>query len=367
MANLDKKKIITIIIALGLLAIIATVIILAIPKDKPNNEEPPSNENVITKNYSYQKYYIEDDYEEAGNNSTKVLGLATNANEYKKILSQNKVIIREDETVKEKDYTKEKYILVVIKSDACSENILENKTTIEDDKTTITFDVEIGCGVCGDSYTLYEIAVPKNDELSENIEVKWNINENPDACDPNMDLKPILYLYPEKKTDITIDFSNENLLTTTYPKFENSWQVTVHPNGDIYDQNNKYYYALYWESLRTNKVDFNEGFYVSKDNAITFLEEKLPILGLNDKERNEFIMYWLPILESNEHNLIYFELTEELQSENKLIIEPQPDTLIRIRMHVKKVSEKTTIKEQQLTKATRQGFTAIEWGGVLYN
>ena len=77
-------------------------------------------------------------------------------------------------------------------------------------------------------------------------------------------------------------------------------------------------------------------------------------------------MYWLPILEKNEHNLVYFELTEELQKDNKLLISPQPDTLIRIRIHVKQIAKKENIKEQKLTSYERKGFVAVEWGGVIH-
>ena len=96
------------------------------------------------------------------------------------------------------------------------------------------------------------------------------------------------------------------------------------------------------------------------------LEEKLSIIGLNAKERNEFIMYWLPVLEKNKKSLVYFELTKERDSYNKLIIRPKPDSLLRVAMHVKKVNKKTSIKEEVLPKFDRKGFTAVEWGGVIY-
>ena len=182
----------------------------------------------------------------------------------------------------------------------------------------------------------------------------------------NTILKPVLYLYPETEMNVEVTFAKPELLTTTYPKYIDSWSVKVLPNGDMYDQNGKYYYALYWEELSTNKFNFNEGFYVEKDNAIDFLEEKLSILGLNYKERNEFIMYWLAILEQNKKSLVYFETTESLQKENELIINPKPDSLLRIRMHVKKVNHKTEIKEQELPQFERKGFTAVEWGGIIY-
>ncbi|HOP65585.1 MAG TPA: hypothetical protein PLX66_00970 [Bacilli bacterium] len=176
--------------------------------------------------------------------------------------------------------------------------------------------------------------------------------------------KPVLYLYPTEKTNINVNFEYPNLLTTTYPKFNRFWNVTAYPNGDLYDNKGNYYYALYWEELKNHDIPFTEGFYVTKENAISFLEEKLTIIGLNAKERNEFIMYWLPILEKNGKSLVYFELTEERDSYNRLIINPEPDSLLRVAIHVKKVSKEVNIKEEKLTTFERTGFAAVEWGGV---
>lgn len=178
--------------------------------------------------------------------------------------------------------------------------------------------------------------------------------------------KPVLYLYPKEKTKVKVSFLHNELLTTTYPKFIKSWEVTADKDGNLTDKNGRNYYALYWEELKNHDIDFNEGFYVEGKNAIEFLEEKLAILGLNERESNEFIMYWLPILEKNEKNLIYFELTEERDKYNKLIITPKPDSILRIAMHVKKVNKKVNIKEQKLPTFNRIGFTAIEWGGVIH-
>jgi len=38
---------------------------------------------------------------------------------------------------------------------------------------------------------------------------------------------------------------------------------------------------------------------VTEENAEKFLEEKLDILGLNEKEKTDFITYWLPVLLRN--------------------------------------------------------------------
>lgn len=178
--------------------------------------------------------------------------------------------------------------------------------------------------------------------------------------------KPILYLYPTETTNVKIEFEHPEYLTTTYPKFNDSWEVIANYNGDLYDKDNKYYYALYWDEIRVHEIDFQEGFYVTKENAISFLEEKLSIIGLNDREKNEFIMYWLPVLEKNGQNLVYFELTDERESYNKLLITPAPNSMLRVSIHIKKVNNFVNIKEQELENFERKGFTVVEWGGMIY-
>ena len=71
-------------------------------------------------------------------------------------------------------------------------------------------------------------------------------------------------------------------------------------------------------------------------------------------------------LEKNENNLVYFELTGERESFNKLEIAPKPDSLLRVAIHVKKINGKQTIKEQKLESFERNGFVAVEWGGIAY-
>lgn len=179
--------------------------------------------------------------------------------------------------------------------------------------------------------------------------------------------KPVLYLYPKNdNTKIEVSFDKENILKTTYPKYNGKWSVIANKNGDLTDLNGKKYYALYWDEETYKKVSFNEEFYVTYENAINFLEEKLDIIGLNYKEKNEFIMYWLPVLESNKQSLVYFEFTKSREEFNKLNINPKPDSLLRFAIHIKKVNGKVNIKSQKLDTFKRSGFTAVEWGGVNY-
>ncbi|MDA3864780.1 MAG: hypothetical protein PF689_13035 [Deltaproteobacteria bacterium] len=179
--------------------------------------------------------------------------------------------------------------------------------------------------------------------------------------------KPIIYLYPQEKSWIQVAFSEpENIeLTHTYPVYpEGGWEVIASPDGTLEDPLTKrMYYALYWEGITNLKIFVDTGFVVKGEDIIGFLEEKLEKLGLNSIEANEFIIYWLPILEANPYNLIHFA-TSEWEEVAKLRVTPEPDTVIRFSMLYKEVDEKFEITEQQLSpRPERTGFVLVEWGG----
>lgn len=178
--------------------------------------------------------------------------------------------------------------------------------------------------------------------------------------------KPVLYLYPEEETDVTVTFSRPELLTTVYPAYNDGWQVTVSPDGTMTDKRGREYYALYWEESGYVPVDFSTGFCVAGEDAAAFLEEKLDVLGLTNREANEMIMYWLPILEKNAYSLVYFELTQSREAYNRLQISPMPDSLLRIALHIKAADGPAAIREQRLFGWEREGFAAVEWGGVIH-
>ena len=177
--------------------------------------------------------------------------------------------------------------------------------------------------------------------------------------------KPIIYLYPEKSMKISVNLNiSEAKFTVVYPKFNeknNTWNVEGNPNGDI-KINNKMYPYLYYECDSYFTQETKEGFVVEEKNAIDFLEEKLKILGLNDKEMADFITFWLPTLLSNKVSLCTFQ-TEAFFDHIKLNVTPKPDTIIRIFLSIKKIDSPIEIKEQKLEHVERKGFTVVEWGG----
>ena len=177
--------------------------------------------------------------------------------------------------------------------------------------------------------------------------------------------KPIIYLYPKEETEVDVKVMYPDKLTCTYPKYEEGWNVLAKPSGELKDlKTGRELYGLYYEGLNTNETSKNEGFVVRGEDTITFLEDKLKILGLTEREANEFIIYWLPKLEKNEYNFIKFQTIEEINKNMPLEIKPTPDTIIRIMMEYKPLKHYKEIKGQTLTTPIREGFTVVEWGGT---
>ena len=181
----------------------------------------------------------------------------------------------------------------------------------------------------------------------------------------NKAFKPIIYLYPEEQIEVTVKLGKPENITCSYPKYEDKWTVIANPDGSLIDKGtSRELYSLYWEGEYTTPIQMNEGFVVKGEDSGEFLEEKLAILGLNEREAEEFIVYWLPILEKNEYNYIRFASMEEINESMPLNFSVEPNSLIRVWMQFKAVDKNYKVNEQVLEKPEREGFVAVEWGGT---
>ena len=116
--------------------------------------------------------------------------------------------------------------------------------------------------------------------------------------------KPVIYLYPEEETAVTVKLDYAGALTCTYPTYGDGWAVTACPDGTLTDDAGQTYSYLYWEGTDTIAYDFSQGFCVAGTDTAAFLEDALAQLGLTRREANEFIVYWLPQMQENPYNLI---------------------------------------------------------------
>lgn len=180
---------------------------------------------------------------------------------------------------------------------------------------------------------------------------------------PNVAYKPVIYLYPEEEMQVSVALSIDGKLTCTYPAYNNGWEVTASPDGTLIDAKGQTYNYLYWEGETYARYDLSKGFCVRGEDTAAFLEDTLAKLGLTRREANEFIVYWLPLMEQNPYNIISFQ-TDIYTDAAPLKVDPAPDTLIRVFMAWQGTDSFADIPEQELSAPERSGFTVVEWGGA---
>ena len=235
--------------------------------------------------------------------------------------------------------------------------------TINNNELDLQFNASSGGVVANVDGKLFFITIPKQ-FINSSTNINININSK-NTSTPGVSYKPIIYLYPTATTDISVKLLNAEKITHSYPNYNKGWNVTAQPNGDLVDKSTgKKLYALYYEN--NNTVNFKiekDGFVIKGSDTAKFLEEKLATLGLNERETEEFIIYWLPQLENNKYNYIRFATTDEINENMPLEISPRPDTIIRILMTFKELDSPIDVQEQVLSTPDRTGFTVVEWGG----
>lgn len=204
-------------------------------------------------------------------------------------------------------------------------------------------------------------------EVTENTYFELTAIEVLDSdfkLEPGKAYKPVIYLYPKDPIKVSISLDYNGTLTHTYPLYEDGWIVTAYPDGRILDVENNEYPYLFWEGESDIQYDMSKGFCVKGNETEKFLTEKLSYMGLNEKELQDFMDFWVPFMEENPYNKISFQTT--IYTDNaKLTVNPKPDSMLRIFMVYQPLDEFVLLEEQELTKFSRTGFSLIEWGGSI--
>lgn len=237
--------------------------------------------------------------------------------------------------------------------------------------------VTVGALLIGGTVTF--LLWPQRDEHGCKPGYFWGYGGNPTGMSPEeieaasscleegMAYKPIIYLYPTSPTEVAVTLSHPANLTVDYPAYGDGWNVLAQPDGDLVDlASGRDLYALYYESRNQVPATMQaDGFVVPGDQTATFLEDTLGGLGLTPRESEEFIVYWLPILQQNPWNYIRFQTPAEMDANQALTVSPVPDTTIRVMMTYKPLDAPVQVAPQALPPAPeRTGFVVVEWGGT---
>lgn len=181
--------------------------------------------------------------------------------------------------------------------------------------------------------------------------------------------KPVIYLYPTTPTLVNVSVQTSGSVVVSNPLYpQGGWQnIFANPDGTLQYQG-KQYSELFYETSVTTFQKPTVGITIPTDQLSERLNSILDQLGLIGHEKQEFLTYWLPRLEALHSPYIFFSV---LNSSAKATIDavnisPKPDTMIDFIAYFKAVSNSDNGPLLQFPPAPqRNGFVAVEWGGVI--
>lgn len=179
--------------------------------------------------------------------------------------------------------------------------------------------------------------------------------------------KPVIYLYPTTTTEVNVKLPSFINVTVSDPQYPiNGWNVIASSSGLLISKDDgKMYGSLYWEGTGVGYQMPKTGFIVKDGEVASFFAKTLPKYGLNPTEAREFMEFWVPRMTGAPYYQISF-LTNEWSRSAPLNVTPRPQTSIRIFMDWKPLSKARPIKAPVIVTPARNGFTLVEWGGLLY-
>lgn len=176
--------------------------------------------------------------------------------------------------------------------------------------------------------------------------------------------KPVIYLYPTQPTAVSVKVGAD--VTVSEPDYNQGWKVIAKPNGSLINSDGLSYDSLFWEGLGDGQYpSIRAGFVVAQKDLDKTITEHLKAQGLNAKESQDFKDFWMSRLPKTPYVRLTWFTTAQMDSLAPLYVTPKPDTVIRVFLDFAGMNEFASIPQQKLTAVPRQGFTLVEWGGLL--
>ncbi len=176
--------------------------------------------------------------------------------------------------------------------------------------------------------------------------------------------KPNIYLYPEDENSIRVTFQIPGLLETVIPDYPGEWLITGFPDGTIEAADGEAYTYLFYESITWPWLyQTDEGWLIEAESRSEQMKSIMLSYGFTEQETADFIEYWTVKLDQGADYAMYPQLTSTVDLAMPMAIEPKPDSLFRLWFAFEKNAEPTEVPTFETIR--REGFTAVEWGGVI--
>jgi hypothetical protein len=179
--------------------------------------------------------------------------------------------------------------------------------------------------------------------------------------------KPVIYTYAAKPASVAIQVEPNGTMLFTYPTYRDAWKGMVDEKGMFTQEGVRYPY-LFWEAelpIAKLEVNWNQSTIVPTADVLSFLEKQLDIIGLNQKEKTDFITYWGPQLVAYPKVEILFLQNKEVEQLASLKCSDPQFHIERLYLlfRVPDASNKRTSVQNNLQPMQRTDFLMVEWGG----
>ena len=178
--------------------------------------------------------------------------------------------------------------------------------------------------------------------------------------------KPNIYIYPPEtlQLEVILDFPLGGEVISSLPEYGTGWNVSVEPGGMI----DNTYRFLFYESTQPDAWQYSKGWIKNQADLEDFFRNDLLTAGFEGQEIEDFIEYWIPLLQDYPFYAIYPQNREVIEQLVELKFSAGPDTVLRL-FYVIKGYEAAPVLHLAIPEEPdaflREGFFVVEWGGIL--
>ena len=194
--------------------------------------------------------------------------------------------------------------------------------------------------------------------------------------------KPAVYIYDKnaRKNSLNLSFEKSSYFTKIIPEFssKNTWNF-VWKNWKVEVKNKNYDYLYY--AIKVGNYKHNlDWWIVYWANIEKFFNDKLEKINFNEKEKKDFLEYWLSKYDKSKYYFVSFKYKKDLEKLVKLNFEIKPKKEFRVLLDSYELDYLPKSKKQFLYsevwdkfdkflikrfERNASDFEVFEWGWVL--
>lgn len=189
-------------------------------------------------------------------------------------------------------------------------------------------------------------------------------NEIPDPSTGIPVYKPNIYLYSDKDMTAEVRLYPANRIILSEPLYDeaNGWQASISEGSLNASEDFLFYEAL----VPAESFQEQTGWIIQAGKHDAALEAILDEYAFNEKEKKDFLEFWIGMLAPDQSYAVYPQDNSIVDRIMPLVINPLPNQVYRIWYYFVPVQEGfADISNAKAVKIERNGFTAVEWGGMV--